>query len=233
MSTTRMSHRAGRSAVALAALFCNFVRMPPVRLVGTSIATAASVRRLPSVWWRRASATLGCAIGLSLGGCLITDPAQIEDPLNSPPAIRSSPEAASDNVAMNQILRLSYAEDGEVEIPIIVRDENVLDALVVQVWIDFVPGVSPNQFSGAPLYPDPLPVLTSTGSPDREHAVLIPHSLFGPADACHRVEVFVTRRFAPTAIPHRQPETSGDIGTATFWVAMSNTGTNIDMRGCP
>ncbi len=217
-----MSHRAPAIPVALAPLFCNFVGMPPSRCDGTRV---ASTRRVPRAL---------CAAALALGGCLITDPAHIDDPVNAPPAIRSTPEAESDNVALNQIIRLDWQPDGELELPIIVRDENVADELVIQAWIDFAPQVNPNEFQGTPRYPDPLPVLTSTGAPDREFSILIPYSYFGETARCHRVEVFVTRRFAPTAIPHRVPETEGDIGTATFWIAMRNTSvTTVDMSTCP
>lgn len=181
-----------------------------------------------------------CAAVFVLGGCLITDPAQIGEPVNSPPSIRSPSYAESRFVALNQIIRVDYDPNGQLELPVVVRDENISDSLVIQVWIDFVPGVSPGQYAGLPLYQeDPsleleLPELPPTGSPDRdEHLILIDHSVLGESDRCHRVEVFVTRSFAPTSVPHRQPETPGDMGTATFWVAMNANGGVIDMDACP
>ncbi len=217
-----MSQWPGSRTLATGGFFCNSVSMPPSRRTGTRVAFAALVPRFL------------CAAALALGGCLITDPAQIGEPVNSPPAIRSTPEAESSFVALNQIVRVDYDPGGELALPIIVRDENLADELLVQVWIDYRPALTGNGFTGFPLYPDPLPKVLPTGSPDREeYWIRIAHTYFGETDRCHRVEVFVTRGFLPTAIPHRIPEDPGDLGTATFWVAMNAAGGVIDMDACP
>ncbi len=163
---------------------------------------------------------------------MITDPNQIGEPTNAPPALRSPPEAEADHVALNQIVTQVYDPQGELELPIIVRDENVNDQLFVQVWIDFVAGETPGDFSGTALYPDPLEV-AQTGVPDRDFIVRIGHSNFTSAVRCHRVEIRVTRAFKPT-IPLRNPVDPADLGTAVFWVAMKGTPTDdVGMNTCP
>jgi hypothetical protein len=163
---------------------------------------------------------------------LITDPNQIGDPTNTPPALRSPPEAEADHVALDQIITQIYDDQGELELPIIVRDENINDQLFVQVWIDYRAGEEEGQFTGTPLYTNP-PEVAQSGFPDRDFIVRIDHSYFTSDVRCHRVEVRVTRAFKPV-IPLRDPVDPLDLGAAVFWVAMKGTATDdVGMNTCP
>jgi hypothetical protein len=187
---------------------------------GTRVAFSRLVARLLAAWV------------VLLGGCLITDPNQIGDPTNVPAALRSPPEAEADHVALDQIITQVYDPEGELEIPIIVRDENINDRLFAQVWIDFRAGEEEGEFTGTPLYNVP-PEVPKSGVPDRDFIVRIDHDTFTSDVRCHRVEIRVTRAFK-SIIPLRDPVDPADLGAAVFWVAMKGTPTDdVGMNTCP
>ncbi|HJL50296.1 MAG TPA: hypothetical protein RMG45_30820, partial [Polyangiaceae bacterium LLY-WYZ-15_(1-7)] len=73
-----------------------------------------------------------------MSSCLVTEKVQVPEEVNFPPSVVSAPDAFELGTSLDQIVTFDLATDGpQLELPIIVRDPNVDQELVYEVWVDF------------------------------------------------------------------------------------------------
>jgi len=159
-------------------------------------------------------------------GCLITDDIEFPDEVACPPSIETGPAAPQ---PLNRVIKVDTQADapdagvGQVDFEVTIRDCNESQRLQYQALLDYDP-----DFGGTPA---PFSVGTIQPGTRDPFAFSLPFSaLSGGEGGCHKVELFVTTRFVFGDI---EPTIPGDIGTATWWLAVTNEANpTVDMVQC-
>jgi hypothetical protein len=165
------------------------------------------------------------AASLFLMGCLVTDKKEFPREPECAPSLETW-TIAEPMTPLDQIVRVvdpgSGGEDGGVaEVPFEakVRDCNLSQRLEWLAFLDRRPefGVQ-SPFAGGD-------VPRADGERDRVIVARLNADLL--TDGCHRVQIFVSGEFVN--FPPGDPVTPGDLGIATWWVAV---GSAVDMTTC-
>lgn len=217
---------------------------PGERRVSSAIAsrglrgTAVALLRRAVLALRLPALALPVVATSPLGGC-ITQDLTFVPPTNFPPSIEVPTGAA---YPLDEVIRLRADLIGgggdagpinTIVLDIEVRDPDVDQELQYLVWVDYQRGIT--LFPVGNGFVTPVP----SGSVDRRRRaqrVQVPvrnEALSRPG--CHRVEILVSERFRnEEGLPTREPLVSGDLASATWWVATQATeGDAVDMTGCP
>lgn len=175
---------------------------------------------------------------IALSGC-ITQDLRFVPPTNFPPSIEVPVGGAYplDEVIQIRADQLGGGGDaGPINTLVFdleVRDPDVDQELQYLVYIDYQRGIT--LFPNVTGFVQPAPA-SQTNRRARMQRLLIPvrDSLLREP-GCHRIEVLMAERFRiEDGVPTRDPIVSGDLGTATWWVATQATeGDAVDMTGCP
>lgn len=174
----------------------------------------------------------------ALAGC-ITQDLQFVPPSNFPPSIEVP---AANAYPLDEVIRLRADEIGgggdagpinTLRFDVLVRDPDVEQELQYLVFVDYQRGVT--LFPSSTGFVQPAP---SSASDRRLRSLPVQVPVRGEAlsrAGCHRVELLVSQRFRiEEGVPTREPIATGDLGSATWWVATQATeGDAVDMTGCP
>ncbi|MCS6857108.1 MAG: hypothetical protein NZM37_05305 [Sandaracinaceae bacterium] len=189
---------------------------------------------------------MNCFLGLlfvvSEMAC-ITQDIQFNPPSNFPPSIEVPLGASGPEIRpLNELIRLradEIAGGGDagpmntLRWEVIVRDPDVDQELQYLIFVDYQRGVT--------IFPTVsgfIPPVSAGAQDRRVRPLRVQVPLRGEVlsrPGCHRIELLVSQRFRLVdGIPSREPVMSGDIGTATWWVAtQAREGDPVDMTGCP
>ncbi len=165
---------------------------------------------------RRAWVVAGIPLAM---GCLVASDIEVPEPVDCPPSIESTPTAAfpKDRVA---VVGVSTSEPIVFEVQ--VRDCNQNQTL------EWVLALNPTM--------NRFPDRSGTIAADQRESlrVEVPLGEFA-VDECSKVDLLVSGAFR--FIPEFEPESAGDLGTATWHVAVvddtSETTPTIDFSDCP
>lgn len=185
----------------------------------------------------RAASVVSCVLGMPGAGC-VTQDLQFVPPPNFPPSVEVPVGGARPFAEIVRLRadRIAGGPDAgpiaSVRIDVEVRDPDVDQELQYKVYVDYQRGVTDDPVIAEFLPPRP------SGAADRRRRPLsfdVPiRSLREPG--CHRIELLVSQRFQPRTsdTTGREPLVTGDLGTATWWVAtQASEGDPVDMTGCP
>ena len=163
-------------------------------------------------------------------GCLVTKKIDFDEEQNFPASIRSAPTASTLGTDLGQVVRVDLDNppptgSSELRFSVLVSDPNVTQNLEWQVSVNFTAGLPTAPNGGALLQPN--------GSVERELDFSLPFSQLSAPGTCSKVELRVSAAFS-RSFPFRDPQDSGDIGEAIWWVqVVNNSNTSVDMSTCP
>jgi len=155
----------------------------------------------------------------ALPGCLVPFATQVDPPDNFPPSIADPLAPPSDYRPIGSHIDLSAVEPEDAGLPtsisfeVAVRDPDINQELQYQVWVNYPTPM--DRTVGDVLLPD---VQTDTDRRTRRLTFSVPRASL---IACNRVELRVSSRFS--FLDQREPETEGDLATATWWVVADRT----------
>lgn len=177
-----------------------------------------------------------CLAMSTQAGCLVVDEIQFEREANIPASISSAPTAVQEGTSLSEIVTIDLSvntasptgamSEQEKRFPVIVRDANVGQNLLWQVFLNFEADLPQPAING-----NQLPA-TGNGSLERPLLFTLPFSrLQGPG--CYRLELLVSSAFKPI-FPFRDPELIGDLATAVWWLYVTNSmQPTVDFKTCP
>lgn len=169
-----------------------------------------------------------------LPACLITDSLDEPRELNLPPAIVSSPAAATLPIPtdLESIVSVDLQRDapeggpGEVVLPVEVRDPNLEQALFYRFFVDFDAELN----ATSPISGDRIP---PSGELARDLTVTVPFSALGTAGRCHKLELRVSSAFVDP-LPQYDPVDAEDLAVAVWWLRLTDeVHPTVDLSTCP
>jgi hypothetical protein len=195
---------------------------------GTCVAVSVGVR-------------LGAAFSaMFFMGCLVTDPIDFPEELTCPPSIETRPSCTTDSTPpchpLNQVVVVDLDLDvpesgmGELLFEVDIRDCNEDQSLQTLALLDYRPDFG-TPF-GQALVEDGTRFI---GPPERSpFEFRLPFSRLAATTAgrCHKLELLVSSRFRD--VTSTQPAEQGDIGSAVWWIAVTDTANpSVEMTACP
>jgi hypothetical protein len=164
-----------------------------------------------------------------LMGCLVTKKEFPQEP-TCPPSIETA-TLADPNYPLGNVIKLDLSEepteDGgpgarDLTFNFQVRDCDEDQRLTMRL------------FSSISLSDEPIRERLIPPQERNPYEITLPRSTFtAAAGTCQKVELYVSAQFAPDP-EYRRPAEEGDLGTATWWLAVTNTeNPGVEMVLCP